>query len=350
MQSFWILTSGMLLVVLAGCHRPAHSKAPASLVRDRSSEVAEMFELKSPTFRYEPAAGLGLEPGVCRRDPSDIIRAPETYYVWYTKVHEGSQPYPSGYPGTVWYATSPDGKHWTEQGEAVGKGGQGTWDEHGVLTPNILVADGRYYLFYTAVPKPFITTGPNITRTAIGIAMSDTPDGPWAKLDSNPILKASDNPAEFDSLRVDDSCLIVRDGKYWLYYKGRQWDRTWRETKMGVALAEKPTGPYVKHPANPLVDSGHEVLVWPHGRGVAALISGTGPQARTMQYAPDGINFSAVGRFEREPYAPGAYRPDAFEDTRAGRGIRWGICMVYGPHPYLVRYNCDMSVPGHAEP
>ncbi|HUU96896.1 MAG TPA: hypothetical protein VM487_14250 [Phycisphaerae bacterium] len=94
MQSFWILASGTLLVALAGCHRPSQSTAPASQVRDRSSEVAEMLELKSPTFRYEPAAGLGLEPGVCRRDPSDIISVAETYYVWYTKVHEEDVPLP----------------------------------------------------------------------------------------------------------------------------------------------------------------------------------------------------------------------------------------------------------------
>jgi len=351
MKSFWTLASAALTIAFSGCQQPSAAKH-ARPVSERNNEVAQMLELKSPTFHFEPAVGLGFEQGVCRRDPSDIIKVGEPYYVWYTKVRDTpeSQPYPSGYPGTVWYATSTDGKHWTERGEAVGKGGEGAWDEHGVLTPNILVADGKYYLFYTAVPKPFITRGPNITKTAIGLAVSGSPDGPWTKLDSNPVLKVSEDPAEFDSLRVDDSCLIVREGKYWLYYKGRQWNRTWRETKMGVAIADKPTGPYVRHPANPVVDSGHEVLVWPHRQGVAALISATGPQARTMQYAPDGINFTAVGRFEREPHAPGAYRPDAFEDIRYGRGIQWGVSMVHGPHPYLVRYECDMAVARPAEP
>ncbi len=351
MKTVCVFTLGTVLGALSGCYQPSRSGAPAKQVSEMNHETAELPELKSPTFRFEPAAGLGPESGVCRRDPSDVIKVGETCYLWYTKVRNtpDGQPYPSGYGATVWYATSMDGKQWTERGQAVGKGGAGSWDEHGVFTPNILVADGRYYLFYTAVPKPFIGKGPNTTRTAIGLAASDSPEGPWARLESNPVLRPSDDPAEFDSLRVDDSCLIVRDGKYWLYYKGRQWDRTWRETKMGVALADQPTGPYIKHAANPVVDSGHEVLVWPHRGGVAGLISPTGPQARTIQYAPDGIHFRAVGRFEEVPYAPGAYRPDAFDDPRHGCGIRWGISMMYGPDPYLTRYECDMAAPGRAE-
>jgi hypothetical protein len=351
MKVWYGVTFVALLGMLDGCQQPPRSLTRSRQVRDMDDEAVGLPELRSPTFRFEPAAGLGLESGVCRRDPSDVIKVGETYYLWYTKVCNvpDGQPYPSGYGATVWYATSGDGKRWTEQGQAVGKGGAGAWDEHGVFTPNILVADGRYYLFYTGVPKPFIGKGPNITKTAIGIAASDSPEGPWVRLESNPVLRPSDDPTEFDSLRVDDSCLIVRDGKCWLYYKGRQWGRTWRETKMGVALADQPTGPYVKRRANPVVDSGHEVLVWPHRGGVAALISPTGPQARTEQYAPDGIHFRAVGRSEEVPYAPGAYRPDAFDDTRHGYGIRWGISMVHDADLYLVHYECDMAAPARAE-
>lgn len=48
-----------------------------------------------------------------RRDPSDIIKVDELYYVWYSKG-----PIKPGYDATVWYATSPDGYEWTEQGQA----------------------------------------------------------------------------------------------------------------------------------------------------------------------------------------------------------------------------------------
>src|SRR5210317_645040 len=173
------------------------------------------------TYKTSPAVNLGPEKGVLRRDPSDIIKVGDLFYVWYTKGAQNS-----GYDATVWYATSPDGKTWSEKGEALARGQAGSWDEQSVFTPNILVSADKYWLFYTAVPKPFINSGPKITKTAIGIAVSDSPDGPWKKLDSNPVLKASDDPKAFDSMRVDDACLIVRDEKYWLYYKGRQWNNT----------------------------------------------------------------------------------------------------------------------------
>ena len=60
-----------------------------------------------------------------------------------------------GYDSTIWYATSPDVHTWTEKGESLVRGPVGNWDEQSVFTPSILVAKGRYYLFFTAVPKPF---------------------------------------------------------------------------------------------------------------------------------------------------------------------------------------------------
>jgi len=270
------------------------------------------------SFAYETA--LGPEQGVTRRDPSDAIKVGRKYYVWYSKVSQSPDVwgYPSGYSADVWYATSPDGRTWEEQGRAVGKGGPGAWDEHGVFTPNILAADGKYYLFYTGVPKPFDAD----TKTAIGLAVSPSPDGPWTKCDARPVLLPSEDPQQFDSMRVDDASLIVRDGKYWLYYKGRQIGHTPGETKMGVAVAEAPVGPYVKHEAGPL-HPGHEVLVWPHGKGVASMATAAGP--KRIYFAADGIHFEPRSDVTQPPRAPGAYRSDDFRDGIVGSGIDWGI-------------------------
>ncbi|MEI6914045.1 MAG: family 43 glycosylhydrolase, partial [Armatimonadota bacterium] len=217
----------------------------------KSKETQNLKETSKgqSVISYSPAKGIGLQEGVMRRDPSDIIKVNDLYYVWYSKGAVGH-----GYDATVWYATSPDGHNWTEKGEGLPRGSKGGWDEQSVFTPNILVAGGKYWLFYTGVPKPFIGgRGNQVTKTAIGVAVADSPDGPWQKLDTNPVLKTSEDTNLFDSMRVDDACMLVRDGKYWLYYKGRQWDRPFQETKMGVAIAEKPEGPYVKHSGNPVV-------------------------------------------------------------------------------------------------
>ena len=125
----------------------------------------------------------------------------------------------------------------------------------------------------------------------IGVAVSQSPDGPWRKFDGNPVLAPSDDPARFDSMRVDDAAFVVRDGKYWFFYKGRQLGKGPGQTQMGVAIADKPEGPYVKYENNPVIPGNHEVLVWPQGTGVAAMIGTTGPKeiTRSIQYADDGL-------------------------------------------------------------
>ena len=288
------------------------------------------------TVQYSPAIGLGYEPGVTRRDPSCVIKSGARYHVWYTKTSRATH----GYDATIWYATSPDGRTWTERGEALPRGGPGAWDEQSVFTPGVLVAEGRTYLFYTSVEKPYSEQA----LTAIGVAVADSPDGPWIKHASNPILETGPLGA-WDSHRVDDACLIVRDGRYWLYYKGRQMGLSPRETKMGLAIADHPLGPYVKHPANPLIASGHEVLVWPMGEGVAAWVQPVGPAGGTIQYSPDGVHFQTRAEVV-PPRVPGPYCPDAFTDTAFGHGFTWGICQNSSrrePFPFLERFDCRIG-------
>ncbi len=289
-------------------------------------------------FSYSPA--LPFEAGITRRDPSPVIAHEELYYVWYSRTLESMD----GYSASIWYATSTDGFAWQEQAEALPKGPAGAFDEHAVFTPSILVADGQFYLFYTAVPEPFTNDngGPRATPTAIGVACADSPRGPWIRLAQNPVLRPSADPAQFDSMRIDDVCLIARKGAFWMYYKGRQQERSPGETKMGLAIADQPTGPYVKYPGNPVLDSGHEVCVWPHGQGVGCLVCCVGPQGNTLQYSDDGIHFRHIADTQ-PPKAPGPFRADAFKDGE-GPGITWGIAMdLNAPRPYLLRFDTNLS-------
>jgi len=295
-------------------------------------------------FRYSDA--IPFEEGVTRRDPSPVILVDGTYYVWYSRT----QASPDGYSASVWFATSPDGTAWHEEGEALPKGTVGAFDEHAVFTPTILIAEGKYYLFYTAVPEPFTNGngGPNGTRTALGVASSASPCGPWLR-EADPVLRPSDDLAAFDSMRIDDTCLVVREGQYWMYYKGRQMNHTPGETKMGVAIAQSPTGPYVKYRENPVLDSGHEVCVWPHGGGVGCMVCNVGPQGDSLLYSADGIHFRKVTDAVPSK-APGPFRADQFINGN-GPGITWGISMKTHPRwPYLVRFDCDLGHTETAEP
>jgi len=282
--------------------------------------AAAQEEIKSLTAKYSEAKGIGVEDGVMRRDPSDIIKVGDLYYVWYSRGKISP-----GYDATVWYATSPDGHDWTEKGMALAKGEPGSWEGASVFTPNILVAEGRYWLFYTGTSKEF--KAPFNPDSKIGIAVSDSPDGPWERLATNPALKNSDNPEDFDSHLIDDACLIKRDGKYWFYYKGRQLGKSPAQTKLGLAIADKPEGPYVRHQNNPVIPGNHEVLVWPQGTGVAALIGKVGPKniSRSILYAEDGVHFSKTHRVANVPTAGGAYRPEAFTESGKGELITWGV-------------------------
>ncbi|MGB7324464.1 MAG: family 43 glycosylhydrolase [Rubripirellula sp.] len=294
--------------------------AAVLIAANSAASDAEDRPIGTVKISYSELSGIGAEEGVMRRDPSDIIKIGDLYYVWYSKGKISP-----GYDATVWYATSPDGHQWTEKGMALAKGEAGTWEGASVFTPNILVAEDRYWLFYTGTSKEF-GKGFN-PDSKIGIAVSDSPNGPWERLATNPALRNSDNVDEFDSHLIDDACLLVRDGKYWFYYKGRQQGKGPAQTQMGVAIADKPEGPYVKYEKNPVIPGNHEVMVWPQGSGVAAMIGTTGPKqiTRSILYADDGFNFCKTHEIISVPTAAGGYRPEAFNQSGKGTQIEWGV-------------------------
>lgn len=312
------------------------------------------------SFHYEPLQGLGPERGVTRRDPSDVIRWRDRYYVWYTKTDQGR----SGYHATVWHAVSEDGHVWREVGESLGRGPKDAWDSFSVFTPNILEARDRFYLFYTAVkptpgnPDGIFENNNTTDITAIGVAVADTPDGPFQRVSARPVLEVSEPLEAFDSYRVDDACLLLRDGRYWLYYKGRSRAHGAQgpsQTRMGVAFSDHPEGPYRKYAGNPVTQGGHEVLVWPFQEGVMTLLSAAGQGGQTLQYAPDGLAFSTAGRLGNNyPKAPGAYRPDAFIETgKPGRDIQWGVSMNHGNSslwPHLLRFQIRILPEAESSP
>jgi hypothetical protein len=298
-------------------------------------------ELKTPNYRTRELTGIGFDPTLERQDPSNVIRVGDTYYVWYTQRKAGVHPYAS----TIYYATSKDGVHWTDQGQALGKGEKGAWDSFGVITPYLAVIGGKYYLFYTGTTatKPFKSRGENASLRHIGVAIADGPDGPWRRFEGNPVLDPT--PDAWDSLIVDDAHVIVRDGECWLYYKGGHHTIRPRDTEWGLAIAGKPTGPYRKHPGNPLV-GGHTVCVWPHRDGIAALIDNT----NTIQWSPDGIHFHRAAKVRTVHTGCGPYDPDAFTDADYGRGITWGVAQHRRKGKlHIIRFDVDLQAPAPKE-
>ncbi len=310
-----------------------------SCLKKKAKEID--FELKPVTYSYIELSGIGLEKGITRRDPSDVIKVNNTYYVYYTKVIGQA----AGYWGDLWYATSRDeGFTWEEQGQILDVGDEKTFDSQAVFTPNIIKANEKYYLFYTGVkPTEGRTDGVfennAITDiTAIGLAVSDTPDGPFERISSEPVMKISDEAEKFDNYRIDDAALLFKDGKYLLFYKGRSRAHGVTgpaHTQMGVAVANQPEGPYIKH-KSPILDNSHEVMIWKQGEGVAALAS----ISSTLEYSQTGFDFITdrkTIKVTNRPFAPGAFRADLTGGV--SNNLEWGISMVHNDADcYLVRY------------
>lgn len=323
---------GMVLLLLTSC-KSKNQKVVA--------EVEDATDT-SVVFTYQEVQGIGQDSLYNRRDNSDIIKVGDTYYIWYSRM---DSPITSGYWATIWYATSQDeGYTWKEQGMALGLGEERAFDSHSVFTPNILVHNGKYYLYYTGV-KP--TSGNkdndfenNSTTdiTAIGLAVADAPDGPFVRVENNPVLTISDTPEDFDSFRIDDTSMLVRDDKIALYYKGRSIvdgkDGPSR-TKMSVAYAERPEGLFKKH-ENPLLDKSHEVLIWNQDKGVASLASINS----SLNFAADGEHFSVSHQNLKDiPKAPGLYRPELEDGNPETETPGWGIAMkVKKGEAYLIRF------------
>lgn len=330
-----IITNGaviILLIVTNSCNFNKSSKTHTSNETKKTSIQ----------FTYQPISGIGLDSIYNRRDNSDIIKVGDTYFVWYSRM---DSPTTSGYWATIWYATSTDdGFTWQEQGIALGLGEKGAFDSHSVFTPNILAHKDKYYLYYTGVkPTPGNLKeefeGNHTTDiTAIGLAVSDSPEGPFERVLNNPVLEISPTPEDFDSYRIDDASLLVRDNKIWLYYKGRSiihGAKGPRLTEMSVAFSDEPEGPYVKH-NGALLDKSHEVLIWKKNEGIASLAS----ISQSINYAEDGIHFSMLAdSLTNLPKAPGLYRPDLNGDHLNEETPGWGISMkVKKGEAYLVRY------------
>ena len=102
-----------------------------------------------------------------------------------------------------------------------------------------------------------------------------------------------------------------------------------RETKWGLAIADKPEGPYIKSEYNPVTNSGHEVCVWHYNGGIAAMLTTDGPEKNTLQWAPDGINFEIEAVIKSAPHANGLFRTED-HDKGPLEGLRWGLCHVCG--------------------
>lgn len=113
---------------------------------------------------------------------------------------------------TLLAATSSDGISWTKQPDPVLAPVDGLgWMEDGVSDPDLVQGpDGRYYLFFTGVRED---------DRAIGVAVGDSPFGPWT-VDADPIILPSVTVIGFDAAGVVAPTVLVEGDRARMWYRG----------------------------------------------------------------------------------------------------------------------------------
>ncbi|NMH89669.1 glycoside hydrolase family 117 protein [Flavivirga algicola] len=349
----------------------------ASYKRFREGKIRyEKFNEFNTQFKFVKLQGFEFDKGVERYYPSSIVEVDSTYYMWYSKPMSNAEVVgPNEATDSlrafhwdlceVWYATSTDGYKWEEQGIAVHRGTAGRYNHRSVFNPDILVANGKYYLAYQAAEsikdarwsKQFKTSG-DFVPNVIGMSVADSPTGPWKALDE-PILKPGPQQDAWDGEVIHEPTFFVKGGQYFLYYKshGRlPWTPNISSGKFnkehadmplatGVAIADNPEGPYIKSKYNPVLMGGHGSMVWPYRNGVCATLP-EGPERNSILFSEDGINFHPVIQGLTIPKGGGCYRSGHFTDVdvQPGKGLTWGIGHELYPYYHFVRFECNLSL------
>ena len=343
-----------------------------------SSAMDRMFDYPAPRvqdnelfsqFKFTRLEGFDYGGGdgtISRRDPSRPILVDGKYYIYYTKRHTKIPPIgwnnadkaTDEIPSTdwdlcdIWYATSTDGFSWEEQGVAVPRPEKPRSGWRSVATPDILIWKGMYYLYYQAFDEP---SGLRGDWCPVSVSFANSPEGPWTH-GGDAVIPFGEQ-GEWDQDATHDPHPIVYRGKIYLYYKAayNKWPdiRDKYAVGHGLAIAEGPLGPFVKHPLNPVMNSGHETTYFPFKEGVATLAIKDGNERETMLYAPDGVNFEIASSLSLTPTAAAPYTPDAFTNTDYGKGITWGLCHFINAgtsdkrYSIMARFDCDLSLDEH---
>ncbi|MEU2422217.1 family 43 glycosylhydrolase [Streptomyces sp. NPDC007851] len=195
------MTEGSDLTHLAPEFTLAHGAAisPASgSVRDFSKPVTYEVTGSDGRKRTWTVSALVMKspvlPGL-NADPN-IVRFGDTFYLYPTT--DGYD----GWSGTRFKAySSTDLVHWTDHGVILDLGPDISWADSRAWAPTIAEKDGKYYFYFCADAE-------------IGVAVADSPTGPFKDALGKPLLKTGD----FSGQMIDPAVFTDDDGQSYLYF------------------------------------------------------------------------------------------------------------------------------------
>lgn len=163
-----------------------------------------------------------------------VRRVGQEYWHWYQAGEMGRT--------RIGFARSADGRKWTRHGEPVlPLGPRGAWDEISLGDPDVIIADGVYYMFYLGQDRA--------RRQRLGVARSR--DGVrWEKSRANPVLGVG-RPNTFDENGLGEPAVWTARGEYWMLYTGRD-----RQEVRRMGLARSRDGVRWTKVAQPVIAGG----------------------------------------------------------------------------------------------
>lgn len=225
---------------------------------------------------------VAYEASICKRlKPCGRILEEKDYNVWCNspiygpdnKVHVFYSRWLNKYDHGGWIidcevahavADNPEGPYQFSDVALDGTGNSEDWDAMTIHNPTIHKVGEKYVLVYIGNRLGDVET------SKIGMAISDSLYGPWIRNPNNPVVDCG-KLGEWDDVTADNPAFLDHtDGHYYIYYRSWNGRYDWKEKgkrldKLGVAVAEKLEGPYVKHSDNPIVDLTRFTLKRPVG-------------------------------------------------------------------------------------
>ncbi|MFH9548217.1 family 43 glycosylhydrolase [Streptomyces sp. NPDC017435] len=162
--------------------RPVTYQVTGSDGKKRTWTVSALV-MRSPVL-----PGLNADP--------NIVRFGDTFYMYPTT--DGFD----GWSGTQFKAySSTDLVHWTDHGVILDLGPDVSWADSRAWAPTIAEKNGKYYFYFCA-------------DASIGVAVSDSPTGPFKDALDKPLLKAG----QYSGQMIDPAVFTDDDGQSYLYW------------------------------------------------------------------------------------------------------------------------------------
>lgn len=154
-----------------------------------------------------------------------------------------------------------------------GRGGS-AWDSWSIHNPTVYQVGERYVLLYMGSNGSELGVSLEdmmqmkredylpyfhklVSTKRVGMAISDSLNGPWRRVGDTPVVDVERRPAWDDFCTSNPAFVITPEGRYRIYYKS--WDKRTASAfngnrKYGIAESKQLEGPYMKYEGNPVIN------------------------------------------------------------------------------------------------